>query len=189
MTQKTKILTVVAALAAGLVASAHASTDMETVSMFKSSGQSADFFDHSYAYAVFPNICQGGLIIGGAHGNGRVYVGGNRTGDVAMSEVSVGLQAGGMTYSKIIFFETKQALDAFESGTFQFEANASAVAVTAGASASADTGTTGANVGASVNRAEAATAGQYKNGTVAFNVAKGGAMLDASVVGQRFSYR
>ncbi len=60
------------------------------------------------------------------------------------------------------------------------------VAITAGASASA--GTTGAAAGASGGENDEATAGAYQNGMVVFTVAKGGAMFDVSVDGQKFSY-
>ena len=46
----------------------------DTVSLFKNAGDSATFFKDSYAYAVFPNIGEGGFIVGGAFGRGRVYV-------------------------------------------------------------------------------------------------------------------
>ena len=59
--------------------------------------------------------------------------------------VSAGFQAGGKAYSQIIFFEDKRALDEFESGTFEFTAGASAVAITAAAGASV--GTSGASAG------------------------------------------
>ena len=45
----------------------------DTVALFKNAGESASFFNDSYGYAVFPTIGQGGLVVGGAHGKGRVY--------------------------------------------------------------------------------------------------------------------
>ena len=186
MTHRNTTRLAAAALTVGFIATAHASPYTSTVTVFKDAGQSASFFNHSYGYAVFPTIGQGGLLIGGAHGDGRVYVHGKRAGRIVMSQVSVGLQAGGKAYSQIIFFEDKQALDNLESGSFQFGADASVVVITAAAGAS--TGTTGTNAGASTSKMDAATSGQYQKGMVVFTVAKGGAMFDASVVGQKFSY-
>jgi lipid-binding SYLF domain-containing protein len=97
------------------------------------------------AYAVFPTVGEAGFIIGGARGKGHVYVHDTRVGDTTMSQLSAGFQAGGKAYSQIIFFEDKRALDEFESGSFEFAAGVSAVAVTPGASASA--GTTGSTPG------------------------------------------
>ena len=37
-----------------------------------------------------------------------------------MSQISVGLQAGGKAYSQVIFFKDRRALEEFESGSFQF---------------------------------------------------------------------
>src|SRR5258708_40377253 len=115
--------------------------------MFKNSGTSAEFFGKSYAYAVFPTVGEGALVVGGAHGNGRVYIHGKWDGNVTMTQLSVGLQAGGKAFGQIIFFEDKRALDEFRSGSFEFGADASGGAITAGASGRA--GTNGADAAAS----------------------------------------
>jgi lipid-binding SYLF domain-containing protein len=177
-------LTTILALAAGV---ANADSYSDTISLFKNAGDSAGFFSHSYAYAVFPTVGEGGFIVGGAHGKGRVYVNGVLTGNAAMTQLSAGFQAGGKAYSQIIFFEDKRALDEFESGSFEFSAGASAVAVTAGASASA--GTTGATSGASGGQKDATTnTFGYQKGMVVFTIAKGGLMYAAAIAGQKFSY-
>jgi len=168
------------------IGTAHADNYSDTVAVFKNAGKSAAFFENSYAYAVFPTIGAGGLVVGGAHGDGRVYVHGHRLGNTSMSQVSVGFLAGGKAFSQVIFFQDKRALDEFKSGHFQFGADASVVAITAGASASG--GTTGAAAGASASDHDAVTAGAYQKGMVVFTVAKGGAMFDVSVDGQKFSY-
>jgi lipid-binding SYLF domain-containing protein len=157
-----------------------------TVSLFKNAGQCATFFSRSYAYAVFPTVGEGGLGVGGAYGKGRVYVHGLWVGNTTMGQVSVGFQAGGKAYSQIIFFEDKRALDEFESGSFEFSAGASAVAVTAGASASA--GTSGASAGASGGMKDARDTGAYEKGMAVFTIAKGGLMYAAALAGQKFSY-
>ena len=187
MLNRTRFIPVVAAL--GLcfsMASAYADNYSDTIGVFRNSGKSASFFEHSYAYAVFPTIGEGGFVVGGAHGDGHVYVHGHLQGDTAVSQVSVGFLAGGKAFSQVIFFQDKRALDEFESGHFQFGVDASVVAITAGASASA--GTTGAAAGASAGEHDASTAGAYHRGMVVFTVAKGGAMFDVSVAGQNFSY-
>ena len=103
----------------------------ETVALFRHAGKSAAFFHHSYAYAVFPNIGEGAFIVGGAGGKGGVFVGGQQIGVATLAKVSVGFQAGGKDFSEIIFFEDKRALDEFESGNFEFGADASVIAITA----------------------------------------------------------
>jgi lipid-binding SYLF domain-containing protein len=178
-------LTLVPALL--LIASiAHASKYTDTVDLFRNAGESSTFFHKCYGYAVFPTVGEGGLGVGGAFGRGRVYVHGQYVGDTTMGQVSVGLQAGGKAFSQIIFFEDKRALDEFESGSFEFAAGASAVAVTAGASASA--GTSGSSVGASAGKKDARTKGEYEKGIAAFTIAKGGLMGAATIAGQKFSY-
>lgn len=171
-------------LAAGVV---RADNYADTIALFKGAGASAEFFPKCYAYAVFPTVGEAGFIVGGAHGKGRVYVHDKLVGDTTMSQLSAGFQAGGKAYSQIIFFEDKRSLDEFESGSFEFTAGVSAVAVTAGASASA--GTTGATSGASGGQKDANTSsGGYQKGMAVFTIAKGGLMYTATVAGQKFTY-
>jgi lipid-binding SYLF domain-containing protein len=165
---------------------AHADKYTDTVNLFKNAGESAPFFHHSYGYAVFPTVVEGGLGVGGAYGKGRVYAHGRHVGDATMGQLSVGFQAGGKAYSEIIFFEDKRALDEFESGTFEFSAQASAIAVTAGASAIAGTG--GVSAGASAGPKDANVIGTYNKGMAVFTIAKGGLMYAANIAGQKFTF-
>ncbi len=165
---------------------AHANDYSDTINLFRNAGESSSFFHKSYGYAVFPTVGEGGFFVGGALGKGRVYAHGRYVGDTTMGQVSVGFQAGGKAYSQIIFFEDKRALDEFESGTFEFAAGASAVAITAAASASA--GTSGTSAEASGGEKNARATGHYENGMAVFTIAKGGLMYAATIAGQKFSY-
>ena len=179
------VLAMVAMLAIASVASANKYTD--TIALFKNAGESANFFNSCYGYAVFPTIGKGGLIVGAAHGKGHVYEKGKYIGDTAVTQLSVGFQAGGQAYSQVIFFEDKRALDEFTKGNFEFEADASAVAITAAASGTA--GTTGASAGASGGKRDATTVGgSYYKGMKVFTIVKGGAMYEASLAGQKFTF-
>jgi lipid-binding SYLF domain-containing protein len=186
MKRTKQIFSVVLAIfaAAGM---ADAGTYSDTISLFKNAGESAAFFKNSYAYAVFPNIGEGGFIVGGAFGKGHVYVQGQLVGDATMKQLSVGFQAGGKGYSQIIFFQDKRALDQFESGSFEFSAGASAIAITASANASA--GTNGVTSGASGGKRDATTDGVYNGGMAVFTIAKGGLMYAAALAGQKFTYK
>lgn len=179
------IATAVTALLLGGGA-ANAAGYRQTIDVFKNAKQSASFFNNSYGYAVFPSVGEGSFIVGAAHGDGRVYAQGVRVGKAAVTQLSVGWQAGGEAYSEIIFFKDQQALQAFESGNFQFGAGVSVVVITAGASASADT--TGTQTSASGGQNEAAVTGNYNNGMVVFTIVKGGLQGGASVEGEKFSY-
>ncbi len=121
-------------LAAG---GAHADDYSDTATLFRNAGQSKYFFDHSHGYAIFPTIGKGGLVVGAAHGNGRVFVNGAAIGTTSVTQLSLGLQAGGQAYSQIIFFEDERALREFTNGQFEFGADASEVAIRAGAQGSA----------------------------------------------------
>ncbi len=164
-----------------------AKDDADTVQLFKNAGESGGFFAKCYGYAVFPTIGKGGLGIGGAHGDGRVYEKGKRIGETSMTQLSVGLQAGGQGYSEIIFFQDKRALDEFTSGNFEFGAGVEAVAITA--AATAETGTTGSAAGASGGKKDAKTASAYHKGMAVFTITKGGLIAGASVSGQKFKYK
>lgn len=159
----------------------------DTIRIFKDAGESGQFFDNSYGYALLPTIGKGGIIIGGAHGKGRVYVRGMDVGDTSMTQLSVGFQLGGEAYSQIIFFEDERAFKEFASGNFEFGANASVVAITAGASATASTAG-GTQAAASGGKHDATTRGGYHKGMAVFTVAKGGLMYEASIGGQKFEY-
>ena len=159
----------------------------DTIKVFKDAGESGTFFQKAYGYAVFPTIGKGGIGIGGAHGKGRVYAGGKHVGDTSMTQITIGAQLGGEAYRQIIFFQDKRAFDEFTSGNFEFSAQAQAVAITAGASATASTA--GSSAGASTSSKDAKTAGAYSKGMAVFTVAKGGLMYEASIGGQKFSYK
>jgi lipid-binding SYLF domain-containing protein len=156
--------------------------------VFENAGESGAFFSNSYGYALFPTIGKAGIGIGGAHGSGRVYVGGKHVGNTTMNQISIGLQLGGQAYSQIIFFQDQRAFDDFSSGNFEFSAQAAAVAITAAASAQSSTGG-GSSAGASggMNDASTVSAG-YDKGMAVFTVAKGGLMYEAALAGQKYSY-
>jgi len=159
----------------------------DTINIFKKAGESGSFFGKAYGYAVFPTIGKGGVGVGGAYGKGHVYARGKYVGDTSMAQVTVGFQLGGQAYSEIIFFEDERAFKEFTGGNFEFGADASAIAITASANAKASS--TGASAGASATKNAATTAGGYHKGMATFTVAKGGLMYEASVGGQKFSYK
>lgn len=140
----------------------------ETIANFKNTDPKLKlFFEKAYGYAVFPTVGKGGIWIGGAYGKGEVYKRGKLIGSSSLTQLTIGLQLGGQAYSEIIFFKDKKTLDQFTNGSFAFDAQASAVAVTAGASTNAD----------------------YNKGVAVFTRAKGGLMYEASVGGQKFTFQ
>lgn len=139
-----------------------------TIAMFKKEDPDlTTFFAKAYGYAVFPTVGKGGIGIGGAYGKGEVFQKGKQIGTTSLKQVSIGFQLGGQSYSEIIFFKNKKTFDQFTSGSFELSAQASAVAVKAGASSDA----------------------VYDNGMAVFTMAKGGLMYEASIAGQKFSYK
>jgi lipid-binding SYLF domain-containing protein len=126
----------------------------------------ARFFDGSAGYAVFPSIGKGGLVIGGAGGSGIVFEKGKAVGTTSLSQVTIGAQVGGQAYYEIIFFETAGSLAAFKKGEWTMAAQVSAVVLASGASADA----------------------KYEEGVAVFTLSRGGAMAEASVGGQKFTF-
>lgn len=125
------------------------------------------FFTESYGYAIFPTVGKGAAVVGGAHGGGTVFQGGKAVGKTTLSQLTVGLQLGGQSYMEVIFFEDDRAYNNFIEGKLKLSAQISAVAVTAGASADAS----------------------YNDGVAVFTAAKGGLMYEASVGGQKFTFK
>jgi len=161
----------------------------ETINDFKKIDVVAPFFGNAHGYAVFPSVGKGGLGVGGSHGKGQVYRGGEVIGFTSTSDISIGLQAGGQAYSQIIFFETAKALDKFTGGNFEFAASAEAIAVQAKAEASASTEGTGASASSSKTADKAAAGAKYQDGMAVFTMAKGGLMYAATIAGQKYSYK
>ena len=139
----------------------------EAIANFKKADTALEkFFNEAAGYAVFPTVGKGGFVVGGAHGKGLVYATNNVIGQAAMTQASVGAQAGGQSFSEIIFFETPAALNDFKAGKFELSADVSAVIAAEGASKSA----------------------KYKQGVAVFTLAKKGLMVQASIGGQKFKF-
>ncbi|MCB1843577.1 MAG: lipid-binding SYLF domain-containing protein [Halioglobus sp.] len=165
-----------------------ASSYSDAIRSFSNAGESGDYFKTAYGYAIFPTIAKAGIGLGGAFGEGRVYIGAQHVGNVTMSQVTLGMQLGGQAYSQIIFFQHEQAFRDFTESNFEFSAQATAVAITAGATAEANTGG-GVAAGISGGRNDAATRhGGYRKGMAVFTIARGGLMFEAALGGQKFKY-
>jgi lipid-binding SYLF domain-containing protein len=140
----------------------------ETIKQFEQMDEGImEFFKTSAGYAVFPKVAKGGFGLGAAHGTGQLFEKGKSIGETKLTQVTIGLQAGGQVYGEVIFFETAETVKNFKEGNFEFSAQVSAVAAAEGASQNA----------------------KYKLGVLVFTLAKGGLMFEASVGGQKFDYR
>ena len=124
-------------------------------------------FSSSQGYVIFPRNGKGGLIIGGSGGNGVLYEKEKSVGTAKMAQVTVGAQVGGASYREIIFFENKEALDRFKNNKYEFSSQISAVALKSGASKNA----------------------KYADGVLVFTEDLSGLMAEATVGGQKFTYK
>jgi lipid-binding SYLF domain-containing protein len=120
-----------------------------------------------HGYALFPDVGKAGLGVGGAYGRGVVYERGQHIGYSDVTQGSVGLQAGGQSFSELLLFENKAALDRFKAGQLAFGADASAVVMKSGV----------------------ATNANFVNGVAVVISPIGGAMLEAAIGGQQFTYQ
>ena len=182
------ILMIMFILALALANPVQADKFTNTIEVYKKSESVQPFFKSAYGYAVFPTVGKGGMVIGGAYGKGQVYRGGKVIGETSLIKATIGFQLGGQAFSEMIFFEDKRAYDDFTSGNFEFDASASAVAITAGAQAKA--GTEGSTASASAGPATAKQAGSsYRKGMAIFVHIKGGLMYEAAIGGQKFNFK
>jgi lipid-binding SYLF domain-containing protein len=96
-----------------------------------------DLARKGYGYALFPEVVKAGLGFGGGYGQGVVYEQGQHVGYADLTLGSVGAQIGGQTFSELIVFENKAALDRFKLSPLDFTAGAAAMILQNGAAANA----------------------------------------------------
>jgi lipid-binding SYLF domain-containing protein len=171
----TMLLVLAAALAAGVAVAGwdpqeeqkNLAAAEETIKSFKATEPGLDvYFKEAYAYVVFPTIGKGALIFGGSYGTGMVFEGGKVVGNAKVTQASFGLQAGGESYSELVFFKDKETFENFKKGAVKLSAQASAVAMKEGGTAKTS----------------------YTDGVAVFVKSKGGLIVDASVGGQKFKF-
>jgi lipid-binding SYLF domain-containing protein len=120
-----------------------------------------------YGYALFPDVGKAGLGVGGAYGRGVVYERGQHIGYSDLTQGTVGAQVGGQSFSELLVFEHKAALDRFKAGQFGFAAGASAVVLKSGVATNAD----------------------FIDGVAVVVQPIGGVMVEAAIGGQQFTYQ
>lgn len=125
------------------------------------------FFSSAAGYAIFPGVGKGGLVLGGAHGNGLAYERGKLIGRASVTQVTFGAQIGGQEFAEVIFFETPEALARFKTSKLEMSAQLSAVAAAEGASKNA----------------------KYVDGVAVFTRAVHGLMAEASIGGQKLKFK
>ena len=122
--------------------------------------------DQAAGYALFPSVGKGALGVGGAYGRGHVFQDNEWVGHSDLKQATIGLQAGGQTYHELIVFQNQRALDRFKSGQYALAANVSAV----------------------ILKANAAAAASFNDGVLVLVKPEGGAMVEAAIGGQKFSF-
>jgi lipid-binding SYLF domain-containing protein len=85
---------------------------------------------------VFPKVTKGAIGVGGSYGEGALIVDDKTAGYYSTAAASIGLQLGGETYSQIIMFMTREALDSFRNSSgWQAGANAKVAMIDQGKAA------------------------------------------------------
>lgn len=126
----------------------------------------AGFLSGSAGYVVFPRIGKGGFIFGGGFGRGVVYEAGAPIGYGDITQATVGLQIGAQAFTEVLAFEAPRDVQRFKSNRLSLTANVSAVLLRTGAAA----------------------ATRYTDGVAVFVRPVAGAMAEASVGGQQFTF-
>jgi hypothetical protein len=166
----------------------HGDVYSDAADIFRGTDAAAPYFERSYGYAIFPTVGKGGFILAGGYGKGRVFVAGDPVGDTTLTQASIGFQIGGQAYTQIIFFEDERAFREFSAGGFEFGGQVNATVIKANAQATASTAGSTAGASGGTNSVDSVSPGYYK-GMAVFIIATGGLMFEASVGGQRFSYK
>lgn len=122
--------------------------------------------DRSAGYVVFPQVGAGGLLVGGGAGDGVVFQHGRRTNFAVVEHASVGAVAGGAQFAELVIVNDPAALEEMKQGRFDLGTQASAVMLRSGA---------------------AETAG-FEKGVAVFIEPLRGAMVNASLSGQRIRF-
>lgn len=122
-------------------------------------------FEKSYGYAVFPSVGRASVAVGVSFGRGIVFERNQPIGTATITELTLGVQVGGQTFSELMFFPSKNELENLKRGEVAFAANASAVLVKAAASGTTDF-----------------------RGVIAKAYSLGGMLLELSLGGQKLSF-
>lgn len=140
----------------------------DTIALFKKKDSTIEhLFSTSAGYAVLPTVGEGAFIIGGGHGHGEAFEAGSYVGRVSVSELSIGAQVGGQSYSQVVFFETPVDFKRLKENTFRFSAEVSAIAVDQGVAKNA----------------------KFKDGVATFIIPKQGLMASAAVGGEQLKFQ
>ena len=123
--------------------------------------------DKSVGYAIFPDVGKAGFAVGGSYGKGELFEGGWKVGYADITQATFGLQIGAQTFGELVIFMRQEDVKKFKENEFALTGNISAVVIKSGAAGTTDT----------------------SKGVIVFVRAKGGAMAEASVGGQRFRYQ
>jgi lipid-binding SYLF domain-containing protein len=138
-----------------------------TLQRLRAEHPSVDLIVQHYSYALFPAVTKGGLVVGGARGQGVVYAQGRHIGYCDLTQGSVGAQAGAQTFSELLVFANQNALDRFKAGQVTFAADASAVVLKTGVT----------------------TDTSFIDGVAVVVSPIGGVMVEAAIGGQQFTYQ
>ena len=125
------------------------------------------FFEDAYAFAILPSVTRVALGFGGAYGRGIVVEGDDVIGTTGFWQFTSGLQGGARTFSMVIFFKHKEALEYYKTGELQFMGQA----------------------GIAVAAVGAAGTPAYNEGVAIVTVTRLGLMFEFSYSGAKFTYK
>ena len=119
--------------------------------------------DSAVGYVVFPVVGSGGFLVGGGGGKGVLFENGVPVGFATIEKLQAGALAGGERYAQVVVIRDRETLRSMKEGHYALGAQASATLVRSGAASHAT----------------------WDKGTAVFIEPTRGAIINASVGGQR----
>jgi hypothetical protein len=139
----------------------------DTIARYKKTDPGIErFFKDSAGYAVLPRVGKAGFIVGGGQGTGEVYEKGKLVGTTSLSMHRSAYRLAHRNSARSSFSRTKAAFENFKQNKFEFAASASAVIMKSGVARDKN----------------------YKDGVALFVDPTGGAMAEAALGTQKFTF-
>ena len=140
----------------------------QAISVFRSRmPRTESYFEQAYAFVVFPSVTRAGFGFGGAYGKGIVIEAQRTVGTSKFWQFTSGIQAGARSFSMIVFFKDKQALEYYQAGKIQFMGQAGLAIATAGVAGTP----------------------AYNDGVAIVTLTRFGLMGEFTVSGAKFTYK
>ena len=122
--------------------------------------------DKAYGYAVFPAVGRASAVLAIGRGHGEVFEHGKPIGFATLTQMTLGAQVGGQTFSELVLFSNKDALESFKKNKDQLHCQR----------------VSGSHQGGRDRDFE------FPRRSIAHAYSRGGMLLEASIGGQKLTF-